>query len=92
VQTQQAFMITPIDNRIIYTDTVHVMVNNYGVVMNFMQTSGSNNQPVTVSRIGMSREHAESVLQVLKRTLTESENAPSEPKRLDAPDVNQKPE
>jgi hypothetical protein len=92
VQTQQAFMITPIDNRIIYTDTVHVMVNNYGVVMNFMQTSGSNNQPVTVSRIGMSREHAESVLQVLKRTLTESENTPGEPKRLDAPDVNQKPE
>jgi hypothetical protein len=45
------------------------MVNNYGVVINFMQAGGSDNQPVAVARVGMSREHAESVVQVLQQTL-----------------------
>jgi transcriptional regulator with XRE-family HTH domain len=57
------------DTRVIYTDMVHVMVNNYGVVINFMQAGGSDNQPVAVARVGMSREHAESVVQVLQQTL-----------------------
>lgn len=55
---------------ILYTDIVHVMVNNYGVVMNFMQTSGSNNQSQAISRIGMSKEHAQSVLEILQKTLS----------------------
>ena len=92
IMHQQAFMITPLDNRVIYTDTVHVMVNNYGVVMNFMQTTGQNNQPVTVSRIGMSREHAHSVLAVLQKTLSEAEGPSGGTKMLDAPDAKQKPE
>ncbi len=54
---------------VVYTDMVHVMVNNYGVVMNFMQTSGSNTQPQAIARIGMSREHAASVLEILQKTL-----------------------
>lgn len=58
---------------IIYTDMVHIMVNNYGVVMNFMQTSVANNQPQAISRIGMSREHAKSVLEILQKTLTLSD-------------------
>ena len=65
------------DNRIVYTDMVHVMVNNYGVIMNFMQTAGPGSQPVAVSRVGMSKDHARSVLEVLKQTLEQSE-----PKRL----------
>lgn len=58
---------------IVYTDMVHVMVNNYGVVMNFMQTAGSNQQPMAISRIGMSREHAQSVLEILQKTLNLSD-------------------
>lgn len=58
------------DTRIVYTDMVHVMVNNYGVIMNFMQTAGPNNQPLAVSRVGMSKEHAQSVLEVLQKTLS----------------------
>jgi transcriptional regulator with XRE-family HTH domain len=58
---------------IVYTDMVHVMVNNYGVVMNFMQTAGNGNQPVAISRIGMSREHAQSVLEILQKTLSLSD-------------------
>jgi transcriptional regulator with XRE-family HTH domain len=58
---------------ILFTDVVDIMVNNYGVVMNFMQSSGPNSKPATVSRIGMSREHAKSVLQILQVTLNQTE-------------------
>lgn len=67
----------PLDNRVLYTDVVHVVVNNHGVVMNFMQGQGNNGQPTTVARVGMSRDHAKSVLNLLQRTL-----AQSEPKKL----------
>jgi len=73
-------MIMPVDTRIVYTDMVNVMVNNYGVIMNFMQSIGPNNQPVAIARVGMSKEHAKSVLEVLKQTLEQSE-----PKSLPAP-------
>lgn len=71
--SQSSVMVMPIDARIVYTDMVHVMVNNYGVVMNFMQGAGPNNQPLAISRIGMSKEHARSVLKVLQDTLEISE-------------------
>lgn len=70
---QPAVMVLPIDARIVYSDTVNVMVNNYGVVMNFMQNAGPNNQPIAISRIGMSKEHARSVIEVLTQTLAQSE-------------------
>lgn len=58
---------------VVYTDMVHVMVNNYGVVMNFMQTAGSNTEPQAIARVGMSREHAQSVLELLQKTLNLSD-------------------
>jgi transcriptional regulator with XRE-family HTH domain len=58
--------------KVAYTDMVHVSVNNFGVVLNFMQNVGPNNQPVVVSRLGMSKEHAQSVVDVLARTLKAS--------------------
>jgi len=64
---------TSAKNPILFTDVVDVMVNNYGVVMNFMQSSGPNVKPSTVARIGMSREHAKSVLQILQMTLSQTE-------------------
>jgi len=76
----QNVMIMPVDTRIVYTDMVNVMVNNYGVIMNFMQSIGPNNQPLAIARVGMSKEHARSVLEVLKQTLEQSE-----PKSLPAP-------
>lgn len=68
-KAQNGVMVLPADARIVYTDMVHVMVNNYGVVMNFMQTGGPTSQPLAVARVGMSREHAKSVLEVLQKTL-----------------------
>lgn len=83
-QTKPMVMVMPVDARIVYTDMVHVMVNNYGVVMNFMQRSGLGNQPLAVARIGMSREHAESVISVLKEALDQAD-APRQIKALPPP-------
>ncbi len=70
----------PVDNRVVYTDIANISVNNYGVVMNFMQ-NGANNQPVSVARVGMSLEHAKSVLEVLQKTIKQAET-PKTPKYL----------
>lgn len=70
---QPAMMVLPMDARIVYTDTVHVMANNHGVVMNFLQNAGPNNQTIAVARVGMSREHAQSVVELLQKTLAQSE-------------------
>lgn len=81
-QTPQMIII-PVDNRVVYTDTANVSVNNYGVVMSFMQ-NGPNGQPVGVARVGMSLEHAKSVLEVLDKTIRQAEAA-AVPKQLPAP-------
>lgn len=79
--------VTPHDARIVYTDMLQVMVNNYGVIINFMQGAGPGNNPLAVSRVGMSKEHARSVIEVLKKTLEQADNPP-ELKQLKAPDEN----
>ncbi len=71
--------------KILFTDTVDVIVNNYGVVMNFMQGSSSAGQPTSIAKVGMSREHAKSVLQILQATLAQTEK-PAQPRRLPTPD------
>lgn len=88
-QAQPAVSVMPMDARIAYTDMVHVMVNNYGVVMDFMQGAGPNNQPLAVARVGMSKEHAKSVLEVLQKTLQQAEES-SQPKSLPTPKTDQK--
>lgn len=66
--SQSAF-VTADDARIIYTDMVHVSANKYGVIINFLQGLGAQNQPMAVSRVGMSHEHAKSMLEVLEETI-----------------------
>jgi transcriptional regulator with XRE-family HTH domain len=60
------------DNRVLFTDIVDIVVNKYGVVMNFMQT-GTASSSRSVARVGMSREHAKSILQILQTTLDRTE-------------------
>lgn len=79
-EIMQSVFVLPMDVRVVYTDMVHVAVNDFGVVMNFMQSTGPNNKPLAVSRIGMSREHAESVLELLQKALQKDS-----PKMLPAP-------
>jgi len=77
---------------VLFTDIVDIVVNNYGVVMHFMQNSGPNAKPKAVARVGMSREHAKSVLQILQVTLDQTEkNQSYSPKKLITPD-NSKPD
>lgn len=75
------------DARIVYTDMIQVMVNNYGVIINFMQGAGPANQPLAVSRVGMSKEHARSVLEVLQKTL-EQADIQQPPKQIESKSKN----
>ncbi len=85
---QSMATIMPNDLRVIYTDMVHVMVNDFGVIMNFLQGGGPGNQPLAVARIGMSKEHARSVLDILSKSLEQSDAATdtTKPKLADKPD------
>jgi hypothetical protein len=86
---KNSVMVMPVDARIVYTDMAHVIVNEHGVVMNFMQTGGPNNQPLVVSRLGMSHDHAKSVLEILEKTMTQQKTGTT-PKSLPAPEQIQK--
>lgn len=77
-QMKQIALVMPMDARVVYTDLVHVMANNYGIVMNFMQTGGPGNQPLAVARVGMSREHAQSVVDLLQQTIKQSKHNTSQ--------------
>lgn len=70
---QPIAMMMPVDLRVVYTDMVHVMVNDFGVVMNFMQSAGNGMQPLAISRVGMSKEHAKSVIEILSKSLAQAE-------------------
>jgi transcriptional regulator with XRE-family HTH domain len=67
--TRPFMVVMPIGTQIVYTDMVQVSVNGFGVVMNFLQTNGVANQPMAVARVGMSREHAESIVELLQESL-----------------------
>lgn len=78
------------DSRVLFTDVVDVIVNNYGVVMKFMQGTGPGSPPSTVAKVGMSRDHAKSVLHILQATLAQTERTPSVPKKITYPDDTRK--
>ena len=73
------------DSRILFTDVVDIVVNNYGVVMKFLQGAGPGSQPSVVAKVGMSREHAKSVLHILQVTLNQTERTTVGPKKLNSP-------
>jgi len=77
-------MLLPLDARIVYSDTYQVMINQYGVVMNFLQNSGQNGQPLAVARVGMSLDHAKKVVEILQQTIKTASEFPA-PKNLPAP-------
>jgi uncharacterized protein YciU (UPF0263 family) len=70
---KQLVMYMPIEQKVVYTDGMNVTVNRHGVVLQFTQNSGTNTKvkPNIVCQVGMSREHAEKVVDVLKKTLTD---------------------
>ncbi len=81
---QLTVSLIPQDTRIVYTDMVQVMVNNYGAIINFMQGASLGNNPLAVAKVGMSKEHARSLIEILQKTLNDAENPPKQ-KLLDKP-------
>lgn len=57
---------------ILYTDSVFVTTNQYGLVFDFAQSMGPTNQQNIVARMGMSKEHARALLRVLQDKLEEA--------------------
>jgi hypothetical protein len=67
---QPTIVVIPIDNKIIYSDLLQVSANNYGIVLNFMQTNQAKNKmPQFVSRVGISKEHAKDIIKMLTQVL-----------------------
>lgn len=85
----QVFMVLQQDSRVQYTDMVNVTVNDYGVVMNFMQKSGPG-QPQTIGRFGMSKKHAHSMIKVLQTTLKQAEQPSKQLKPKNTTDESSK--
>lgn len=77
----QPVIVVPMEARIVYTDQVEVESNKYGMMINFLQSAGSKGKSVPVSRVGMSREQAKKLLEVLQKEL--------HPKQLPSPDNEQ---
>lgn len=55
---------------VLYTDSIFVNGSKWGVVLDIAQNVGPTNQQNVVARIGMSREHAEALVDVLAKQLT----------------------
>ncbi len=54
---------------VLYTDAVYIKANKNGVVLDFAQQVGPSNQYNVVTRIGMSREHAQEMIENLEALL-----------------------
>jgi len=72
---KQTLMIIPVDNRILYSDSVNVSATPNGLVMDFLQTT-NNTQPATIGRIGVSLEHAERLQKLLAEMLEKTGKPP----------------
>ena len=70
------------DQRIVYTDVIHVRVNNHGVVVSFLQGAGDS-QPSLINRFGMSLEHARSLVRELGQAIERHQASEAEADELD---------
>jgi transcriptional regulator with XRE-family HTH domain len=58
---------------VLYTDSVLITTNTFGLVFDFAQSMGPTNQQNVVARVGMSKEHAEALLKILQEKLSSKE-------------------
>lgn len=77
----KVMMTVALDPRVVYSDSAQVIGNKHGIVLNFMQPAMGNLQPNMVSRVGMSREQARALQQLLESTLDQLDRD-DQPKRL----------
>ena len=76
-------MAIAMDPRVMYSDSVQVQGNQHGVVLNFMQPGPAQMPGMPISRIGMSRDQAKKMIEVLQETLNHLD-AFEKPKELPA--------
>ena len=57
------------DNRAAYTDMFNIRANGYGLVVNFLQGFSQDSPPLSVSRVGMSLDHAARLAKALNETV-----------------------
>ena len=85
---QQPVVILPLDARIIYSDSLNVVINKSGVVLNFMQ-NGLPGQQAPAARVGMSIEQAKMVAETLAATI-KAATEPKSQKNLPSPKKDDK--
>ena len=78
---RSATMMIMLDPRVMYSDSVEVVSNKQGVVVNFSQTAGPDAPHLTISRIGMSYDQAKAVMGILHQVLYARDN-PGNTRRL----------
>ena len=88
---QQPIMLLPFDTRIIYTDAMNVVIDDNGVVLNFMQGNAQQGQQMPAARLGMSLDYAQKVVDTLSETLKKAHAAQGQ-KHLPAPKKENKKE
>lgn len=79
--TKSIVMTIAMDPRIMYSDSVHISGNQHGVVFSFLQPGAGQVATFPVSRVGMSRDQAHKMLELLQDTLNHLDRA-SAPKQL----------
>ncbi len=67
-QSKVATILLALDVRVLYSDEVVITGNEHGIIMSFLQNIGQD-QPLPISRVGMSYSEAEEVLRVLERAI-----------------------
>ncbi len=86
---QPVVMVMGMDQRVVYSNGVHVSVDPSGVVLNFNQYAEPTQAPITISRVGMSHAQAEKVLETLQQALLRFKYG-NGAKQLPAPNQNHK--
>lgn len=90
--TKSIVMTIAMDPRVMYSDSVHISGNPNGLVFTFLQPGGGQLPAIPVSRVGMSRDQAKKMMELLKDTLDQLDKASgnSDPNHL--PPSTDKPE
>jgi Protein of unknown function (DUF3467) len=66
-------IVVPAESRVLFTDMSHVTTSTMGVNINFIQSNVPNLPPVVVARVGMSKEHAKQLIDILTEGLEKLE-------------------
>lgn len=59
----------PADVKVLYSDAIFFTINDYGIVLDFAQSMGTTNQRNVVTRIGLSKKHAQDLINKLSGLL-----------------------